>query len=265
MGCKQIDQFLDDAVPSLAPSLPEWVAAHCLHCERCRRLIELLRAKMPEEALPAGVQSRIEGLILGSLKAVRPLAPVGGLALGFLAIFLLVALGGIGMLGARAMRVMSLWQLAVMGSILGAGAVLLALSLSRQMTPGSYHRVRPAALISSVAGGFLLGFLLLFPWKTDGDLFASGLRCAGAGLAMIAPASICFWLLIRRGAVLSPPLAGASIGLLAGLAGALVLHFGCEIARAPHLLVWHAGMPVFSALAGFLLGGFSARKRVAGD
>jgi hypothetical protein len=260
MSCKQVDEFLDGA-PGLTPSLPESVAAHSFHCERCRRLIELMRAKMPEEALPPDVRSRIESLILGSLEAVRPLSPPSTFVLGLLAIFLLLAAGGIGMMGAGAVGVMSLWQFVATGLILGAGAVLLALSLSRQMIPGSYHRVRPAALIPCVAGGFLLAFLTLFPWRVNGDFFASGLRCAGAGLAMIVPASVCFWLIIRRGVVLSPRLAGAGIGLLAGLAGALVLHFGCEIAGAPHLLVWHAGVPVFSALAGFLLGGLAARGR----
>jgi len=261
MSCKEIDEFLDDRVSRVDTSVPGWVAAHCRQCARCQQLLDLLKTQVRIQPPPADLLSRVDEVIAGSLRAVTPLSPARSFVLGFLAIFVALAVGGIVTMGVGATRVMSIWQFAGVGSILGAGAVLLAISLSRQMTPGSYQKVRPAALVFSLVACFLLALLLLFPWKLDGDFVSVGLRCASAGLMLIVPASVCLWFLVRRGAVLSPGPAGGTIGLLAGLVGATALHFGCEIATAPHLVVWHAGIPVFCALAGFLLGRFSGRER----
>ncbi len=260
MTCRQIDEFLDHQVSGADPSLPQWVAEHCRDCERCRKLLELLRGKLPDQELPRSLQSQIESAVLGSLKPVSPLPSTRGLMLGFLATFTLLSLVGVMMMGGGALRVMSIWQFASVGLILGTGAVLLAISLSWLMVPGSYQRIRLKALIFCVAAAFLFALALLFPWRTEGMFVTTGLRCATAGFVLIAPASVCFWLLVRRGAILSPGLAGATTGLLAGLTGAMVLHFGCVIAKAPHLIVWHAGVPISSALAGFVLGKVAAHR-----
>lgn len=259
MSCKEIDEFLDDRVSRVETSVPGWVAAHCRQCARCQQLLELLETRVRIQPPPADLLSRVDEVIAGSLRAVTPLSSARSFVLGFLTIVVALAGGGIVTMGVGATRVMGIWQFAGVGSILGASAVLLAISLSRQMAPGSQQKVRPAMLVFSLLACFPLALLLLFPWKLAGGFVSAGWHCASAGLVLVVPASVCFWFLVRRGAILAPGLTGATIGLLAGLVGATALHFGCEIAAAPHLVVWHAGLPVFSALAGFLIGRLSGR------
>ncbi len=254
MTCAQIDDFLDQQVSRPTASLPQWVAEHCRNCKRCRKLLELLGGKPAAHEFSPGLQSQIESSLLKSLQPVSPLPSTGRLVLGFLGVFVLLLVLGIMMGGTGARQVMNLWQFAGVGLILGAGTVLLATSLSGLMVPGGYQTTRAKALVVFVAAVFVLALGLLFPWQVEPMFVTAGLRCAFAGFVLMGPASVSFWLLVRRGAVLSPGLAGATTGLLAGLVGPVVLHFGCPIAKAPHLLVWHAGVPIAGALGGALVG-----------
>jgi hypothetical protein len=68
------------------------------------------------------------------------------------------------------------------------------------------------------------------------------------------PAAAMAWIILRRGAVLDAGAFGASAGLFAGLAGVTVLQFNCPYLEATHIMVWHAGMVIFSTAAGFLAG-----------
>ncbi len=259
MTCTQIDEFLDNQGRSPTASFPQWAAQHCRNCERCRKLLELLGEKPPAHEFSPHLQSQIESSLLKSLQPVSPLPSTGRLVLGFLGVFVLLLVLGIMMGGTGARRVMSLWQFAGVGLILGAGTVLLATSLSGLMVPGGYRTARAKALVVFVVAAFILALGLLFPWQTEPMFVTAGLRCALAGFVLMGPASVSFWLLVRRGAVLSPGLAGATTGLLAGLVGPVVLHFGCPITSAPHLLVWHAGVPVAGAFGGALVGSFLGR------
>ncbi len=63
-----------------------------------------------------------------------------------------------------------------------------------------------------------------------------------------------FWLVLRRGAVLSPSMTGAATGLLAGLVGTSVLEIHCPNLDAWHILVSHLGVAVLCALAGLIIG-----------
>jgi hypothetical protein len=257
MTCAQMDEFLDDAVNSRAAALPGWVEEHCRGCERCRSVLELLRANTTPTPISDRLQSQVEQTVLRTLKPVASLPPASTFVFLFLSIFALGTVAGISLMGAPATRAMSVWQLLGVGTVLGAGAVLLSLSLSRLMTPGSYHRIRPESLTALLAGACLLAYAGLFPWAMDGSFLPNGFRCVSAGLALAVPPGVCVWLLMRRGAVLSAGLAGATVGLFAGLLGALVLHFGCVILQAPHLVLWHGAVPVASAVCGFLLGRFA--------
>lgn len=261
MSCHLIDEYLDHhAAASPAAFVPAWVGEHLDGCERCRALFQLLGSPGPEQSLPPQLQARIEKSILVGLRPVAPLPPGRAFALGFLAIFALLAGGGISLMGIRPPGLMSAWQFAGVGAVLGAAAVFLAVSLSRQMAPGSSPGIRPITLILGIATAMALAFLLLFPWNVGGNFVGRGFRCAASSLVLTVPAGVGFWLLLRRGAILSAGVAGAATGLLAGLAGAMVLHFGCVIVEAPHLLVWHAGVAVSSALTGFLIGKYCSRR-----
>jgi hypothetical protein len=254
MTCAQIDEFLDDPVSSRAAALPRWIDEHCRRCERCRRVLELLRSNRPPTPVSGRLQSQLEETVLRTLKPVSSLPPARTFVLLFLSIFALVTVAEISLMGAPATRALSAWRFLGIAAILGAGAVLLSISLSRQMTPGSYHRIRPGSLTVVLAGACLLAYGGLFPWAMDSRFLANGFRCVSAGLALAIPPGVCVWVLMRRGAILSAGLAGATAGLFAGLLGALVLHFGCLLLQAPHVVLWHGAVPVGSAALGFLLG-----------
>jgi hypothetical protein len=63
-----------------------------------------------------------------------------------------------------------------------------------------------------------------------------------------------FWLMLRRGAILSPILTGTVTGLFAGLVGTSVLEIHCPNLDAWHLLVSHLGVAILCALAGLVIG-----------
>jgi hypothetical protein len=67
-------------------------------------------------------------------------------------------------------------------------------------------------------------------------------------------AAVPFWILLRRGAVLSPRVTGAATGLLAGLAGTSTLEIHCPNLDVWHILVSHLGVAVLGAVAGFIVG-----------
>jgi hypothetical protein len=261
MTCTQIDEFLDDPASSRAATFPGWVDEHCRRCERCRSLLELLRSKAPVMPAVSDLESLVERTVHRPLEPVSPLPRARTFAMVFLGIFALLAVGGISLMGSAATRAMSAWQFVGMGSILGAGAVLLSISLSRQMRPGSYHRIRPGILALLLPSVCLLAYAGLFPWMIDSKFLTSGMRCASVGLLSAVPPGMCFWLVTRRGALLSPGVAGATAGLFSGLLGALILHFGCVLVQAPHLVLWHGAVPVMSAVFGFLLGQLSGRRK----
>jgi hypothetical protein len=60
--------------------------------------------------------------------------------------------------------------------------------------------------------------------------------------------------ILRRGVVLEPVRLGATAGALAGLSGAMVLHFQCTVPEAPHVLLWHFTGPILCAAGGALAG-----------
>jgi hypothetical protein len=136
--------------------------------------------------------------------------------------------------------------------------------LSRQVSPGAHYRIPPRALVFSVATAFLCLSLLLLPWRATSRFWSWGLMCFSFGSVLAAVATIPLWMLVRRGAILSPGLTGAATGLLAGLLSTTVVHLGCANTTAPHVALWHAGVPIFSALVGFLLGSYSRHHREPG-
>jgi hypothetical protein len=69
-----------------------------------------------------------------------------------------------------------------------------------------------------------------------------------------ALAAVPFWLLLRRGAILSPRMTGATARLLSGLAGTSMLEMHCLNLDAWHILLSHLGVTILCALAGLATG-----------
>lgn len=254
MTCRQIDELLDTPSGVRAASVSSETARHLERCERCRRLFEFLEAKPPNGEVSPELQARIEAAIRNSMTVASPMRPPRVFALLLFAIFFFIPVAATVLGGRASTAMMSYWQLGIVSAILAGGAALLAVSMSRQMVPGSRHRVRPKVAMAAAAGAFLLGVVWLFPWRFDEGFLGSGLRCMLHGAIFAVPSGIVFLLIVRRGFIISWPLLGATTGLLAGLVGAMVLHFQCQVLEASHLAVWHVGLPLVCGLAGLILG-----------
>lgn len=218
----------------------------------------LLRAA-PGPELSADFPRKISAVLTASLDPVKPMPGTRTLVLQFAAVFLLLAMALIGLMGVTGFRSLHFWQAAGMVAILALGVTLFALVLAWQIRPGSLKKV-PAPLAWLLFGlGFLAGAALLFPWRTEEGwvssvFLAQGTPCLWMGSAIAVPCGILFWMLSRRGVPLSGAAFGGSLGAMAGLVGVTVLGFRCIYQNAPHLLVWHGGILLVTTAAGALLG-----------
>jgi hypothetical protein len=198
---------------------------------------------------------RVKSGILKDLKPIRPLASFRTLLFGCAIIFLSVVGVGALLLGMNGWGALSLVQRIVMFVTLAASANLLAISMIRQMVPGSRHILAPAVLVVSILVLLLMVIAATFRSQPESAFLASGVMCMKNGLTYSIPAGFLLWLILRRGAILYPKLIGAVAGGLAGLAGLSVLEFNCPNLNVIHILVWHAGVVIIGSLGGALLGG----------
>jgi len=252
MTCEQIDEILDTApVRIVAGELPREVDGHLAACDRCRKLVGFFRTRLSASEVRPDLQSALESRVRSSLEPVSPIRPRWIFAIIFFAIFTLVPVAVVLVQGSSS--AMTITQSGLVALILLGAGYFLAVSLSRQMSPGSRHSIHPKVLHVCAVAAFLAAVLLLLPWNLAEGLTGAGMACTSHGLAFALPAAAGFWLVARRGAVLSPAVLGVTTGLLAGLMGAMVLHFRCPMAEASHIAVWHAGVPILGALAGYFV------------
>ena len=207
---------------------------------------------------------RIHAQLKQDLNPVKPLPSSAVLAGRFFLI--LMVLGGLltVWLGGGGIENMTSLQLLLVACILSAGALLLAVSLSWQMVPGKYQRIPPPVLIGAFAAGFLVVVAGMFPWNAA-DVLRTGWGCTRIGLMMAVPVGVALLYLAMRGAPLSYPTLGASLGAAAGLLGLTVLQFSCHNQEASHILVQHGAVVLLCIGVGYLLGRlaefFTARAR----
>jgi len=250
--CREMDDVISsrssDSV--LGPQPTE----HLIHCVRCRDLTHLLD-KAGDDLRPSeSLLRRIQTGILEDLKPIRPLAPSRILLFGCAIIFLSVVAVGALLLGMNGWGALSLVQRIVVFVTLAASAVLLAISMVRQMVPGSKNIFAPAMLLVAILAVLMLVIAGTFRSQQESTFLASGLMCLKNGLTYSTPAAFLLWLILRRGAILYPKFIGAVTGGLAGLAGLSVLEINCPNLNVFHILVWHVGVVVIGSLGGALLG-----------
>lgn len=261
MTCEQMNPFLDAA--SGGP-MPPQALDHLRDCARCGAIFRWAENRRLGRSVPRPLEERIERTVLESLEPVRPLPSVGRFVAGFLGAFAVVALLGIAIGGERALHKMTALQVASVLALTIGSAVLLAISLGREMFPGAYKRnwiVCPRTLLVWVSPAVILSLLLLFPWQSQGRPFATGIYCTLGGLVLFSlPLGAACWLILRRGAILSAGIAGANTGLLAGIGAVLILQVACPTVEGPHLALWHGAVPVLTALGGYGLGRIWQRR-----
>jgi hypothetical protein len=254
MTCRDMEEVMISS--ALAPDAAEHVAG----CKRCRHLLRVFDQSPQASPPSAGQMKRIEAAILRSLAPVQPLASPPAFFSAFaLVILTMVVLGSL-LLGTDGWRALNIFQRMAVFSPLAACACLLVLSLVQLMAPGSEHIISPTRLSIGVLPLLALIIATLFPSQEESSFVSVGLMCLRTGFSCAIPAAVLFWLLLRRGAILSVGLTGAIAGGLAGLVGLIVLEVRCPNLNGYHILVWHWGVALLAMLSGLALGRLSNRR-----
>ena len=261
MTCSDVGLELTRAARKPASDLSAEVRRHLEACGHCRNLWEFLVGSPESDPLGGEQRAEITRAITESLDPVTPLPGSRLLTLGFLLIFGLLSAGFVGLSGIRGTSAMGWVQFAGVLGIVGAAAFLLAFTLSREMVPGEKRLLTPARLFLVSLVPLFLAVFLLFPWESGNNPAPQSWHCFKAGCMFSLPAAGLVVLVLRRGAVLSLGIVGAGAGLLAGLVGVVVLHFGCGIPNAPHIALSHLGVPLIGAVIGGLMGRSLRRLR----
>jgi hypothetical protein len=249
MNCDDVDGVLSKE----SQQLPE-AQDHVRSCNRCQELTGALNAPVPvDPPSPATLRRIVEG-ITSNLRPVRPVAPARYFFGAFVGIFACIVVLGVYRMGACAIAVMTPLQTVAMLGALAISAGLLAYSLVLQMVPGSRHTIPPRFLPVGVTIALTIAVVVLFQFQHERNFWRNGWACIRAGIPLGVLAAVPFWLLLRRGAVLSPSITGAATGLLAGLVGTSVLEIHCPNLDAWHILVSHLGVAMLCALAGLVTG-----------
>ena len=229
-----------------------------------REIDEMLEREWgePRDVDPA-LLGRVATSISASLRPVRPVAPAWMLASWLLAISVIVAVAAAWWLGFSGIEKLNVAEI---GSIFPALAIfiwLTALLSVSEMTPGGLRWKNPGIMEPVMRRPGLLLLVVMVIWiAIVGVLFRNydmgayvpeGVSCLRAGLFVAIPAGVGSWLILRRGFAVSPLGGGLAAGILAGLAGLLMLEIHCPNLRAPHVMVWHTAVVPVSALAGGIL------------
>ena len=252
MTCHEMDGVI--SLGSGTSGFPPEAAKHVAGCERCRRLVRVLDQR-PEGLTPSpGRLKQIQTAMVEDLRPVRPLASARVFLFAFVIVFLTVVAVGYLRIGADGWGALRASQKIVVFAMLAAAAALLAVSMVRQMVPGSKHTVSPTLLPVGILVLLMIVMAVIFQSREESAFVSNGLMCLKSGLAYAIPGAFLFWLLLRRGAILSPRLVATTAGALAGLIGLTVLEVHCPNLNRYHILVCHLGVILISALGGLAFG-----------
>jgi hypothetical protein len=253
MKCREVEEAMA-AISARGTKMPmQSVRAHIEGCQSCQGLARLLKHPSGDAQMDPGQLERLQRMIVENLRPVRPLPPFWVFLLAFALVF--AGLSGLGVwyLGGYGWLVLMTGQKVAVVSSLAATAALLAFSLVRQMVPGEKTVFHPGALPMALLVLLCLIFAGVFQVRADPHFLRDGEACLKTGVPYAIPAALVFWLILGRGAILSPRITGATAGMLAGLVSTTVLEVHCPNLNVWHILVWHLGIALPGILAGLLL------------
>ena len=183
------------------------------------------------------------------LTPVRPIRPAR-MAAALAAAFAVSAALGLALFGAHAPHALTPLQLAGTLAALSLTAAALIASSIRQAIPGSLHRISPLLLTIGLPAALAILIALLFHCAPEHRFLPRAWNCFRSGLPFAALTALAVWFTLRRGCTLAPRLAGATAGLLAGLAGTAMLSLHCPDTNAFHVLTGHLGVALAGAAVG---------------
>ncbi len=259
MKCPEASVQIENLAQHRSRSLPDSIRQHLEKCAACRALWEFLSGGEPPAAVGAEVKNNIISSIVDSLEPVSPVPSVWKLTAVFVLVFSAISGFFVFVSGMRGGLAMGAVEFTTVIGLIGVAVMLLSSALSRQMIPGTRHLITPARMFLLVLVSLFLLVAMLFPWDVTGSVLPNLWQCFGMGLLFSFPAAGLILWLLRRGAILSSDIAGAGAGLLSGLVGMTVLHVGCNLHTAPHIVLAHLGLALATTLAGFLLGRYVPR------
>lgn len=214
--------------------------------------------------LPADRMRRIEAAVMADLKPVRPLMPEWTYLAGLGSVFIAVCIVSCYLLaGQNGWEALNNVQRPLVFVPLLVIAALLVFSVVRQMTPAARY-ARVTSLAAAAVFALLLAIMpFLFHPEQEAAFVHNGLVCFRSGMLFAIPTGLLLWLLLSRGAGLSPSLTGAAAGGLAGLAGLTVLEIHCPNLNVYHIVASHISVVLACALAGFILSSVTFSRRVS--
>lgn len=251
MKCRDIDGMLVEG--SLGSAFSTDVEDHVRDCERCQLLVSATRTFTLTDEPSSVTLHHIEARVIADLRPVRPLNRLYVFAALVGIVVFAVAVAAF-RLRAFAIKVMSPLQVSVMLGTLAVCTGLLVLSLVQQIVPGRRHRIAPRLAPAGIIVGLAGVIALLFHFHPERNFWARDWACLKTGISLGAVVAVPLWLVLRRGAILSPALTGAAAGMLAGLVGTSSLELHCPNLHAAHILVSHLGVAVLSAAVGLFIG-----------
>jgi hypothetical protein len=249
MKCKELARAFSEKF-----RLPHRGHGDAKTCIPRQELVHLLDSPVPVDPPSPAILRQIEEAMATNLRPVRPLAPARYFLGAFVGISVSIVALGVYRLGAFAIPVMSLLQIAAILTTLAISTGFLASSAASQMVPGSRVGVSPKALFIGITISLTMATALLFQFQQQHDFWRSAWVCVRAATPIGGSADVLLWLVLRRGAVLSPSITGATTGLLGGLVGTAVLELHCTILNGWHILLSHFGVAILCALGGFVTG-----------
>ncbi len=250
MNCRDLDRIMIEGDKGSSSVFPPEGEEHLLACSRCKEVVGTLGVPYGEDIVMSPALTRLARGLAADISPTQPMAPAGFYLTAFLGIFASVVSFGIFREGTRALTAMNLVQILSILGALGACAFLLASSLVAQMAPASLHRFRPEFLPATVIVMLSVVAGVLFQFRDATRFWVRGWACLRMGFPFALLAAGPLWVVLRRGAILSPRAAGAAVGLLAGLAGTSILEIHCPNLDLSHILVWHVGVSVLGSLCG---------------
>jgi hypothetical protein len=259
MTCRDLDKLL----ASQGSTAIAAARNHAAICPRCR---DLLQAIAVDEASGSGdlrpeLANSIARRMADDLAAVKPLPS----ARYFTAVFALVSIAlafAVGIaLSPHAWPLMTASMAAIVYGSLAICVVLLSAALSRQMFPASRHPIPTRVLALGVLVGIAIVFAAVFSTVEESDFWMHAWVCLRAGLVTGVAASVFFWFILRRGAVLEGGACGALAGLLGGLTGTAMLEIHCPDFNLSHILAGHWGAAALGAGIGWAVGSLAGRRR----
>jgi hypothetical protein len=249
MNCNDVARTL-----SQQARLPLQAEDHVKSCQYCQELVRSLDSPVPvDPPSPATLRQIAEGMA-SHLRPVRPLAPARYFLGAFLGIFVSMVAVGLYRTGTFTITVQTPLQTAAILIALAIGVGVLAYSLVQQMVPGGRHRIAPSLLPVGITMLLAIATAALFQFQHEPNFWRDAWGCIRGGTPIGVLAAVPFWLVLRRGTILSPGMTGAATGLLAGLVGTSVLELQCPNLHASHILVSHIGVAILCALAGLVIG-----------